>query len=346
MKKPAFHIILGLLLITSLEFAGQIKLPQSSGFRGFVRPSIGYLNFSNNMVASFLRYDLANPQINSIYTIPPSQGTFLFLIPFEVNYTFAKSKTQLFLGIQLDDLIRFNLTQQFGVRQQFEKIGIFQAAFLFNGLPTMVWEDPYMADSKRLRTDRHSFGVGFQWDLIFNSNFRFNYSLRRIRIGNEKSGEYLQLIAAERELLNRNGYMHNFEILYWIKLKNHQLLAPAISYLIDARVGSARARNAIEAKLNYTWLGKQFSATANTFVGYSKFKGSNPIYNKTEEDIYFSAIMTVYYKNPWGWKIGNSEPMNFFLNVAIYRSNTNIDFYYRDAFMVSTGVFFRWAKKN
>jgi hypothetical protein len=84
-----------------------------------VRPSIGYLNFTSNMVASFLRYDLAARQTKSIFNIPENQAMPVFLVPFEVTYTFGKSRTQIILGTQLDDLIRFNLTQQLVVRQLF-----------------------------------------------------------------------------------------------------------------------------------------------------------------------------------------------------------------------------------
>lgn len=346
MRKQIKKILALLFVLISMQSVSQLSLPETSGVRGFVRPSFGYLTFSNNMVASFLRYDLANPQIKSIFTEPESQGMPVFLLPFDINYTFAKSKTQLFAGMQLDDLIRFNLTQQVGVKQQFKKAGIFNVSLLLNGMPTMVWEDPCMADTSRSQTDRHSFGLNFTWDLIFNSNFRFRYTIRRIRIGEESSGQYIGLSEPNQALLNRNGYMHNIELLYWIKLKKKQLLAPAILLVLDKRDGAARSHNAIEGRLNYTCLGKQFTLTANSFFGFTRYAEENPIYGKTQQDIYFSTVATVYYKNPWGWKIGNSEPMSFFLNAAVYRSDTNIDFYYRDAFLITTGVFFRWAKKG
>ena len=91
---------------------------------------------------------------------------------------------------------------------------------------------------------------------------------------------------------------------------------------------------------------ERFSFAANSFFGYSKYRAENPIYNKNQEDIYFSLEAMVDYKNPWGWKIGNSEPMAFFLNMAIYRSDTNIDFYYKDAFLITGGVFSGGPKTN
>ena len=70
------------------------------------------------MVASFLRYDLAARQTTSVFAKPVSQSMPIFLIPFEVDYTIAKSKMQFILGTQFDDLLRFNLTLQIGVNQQ------------------------------------------------------------------------------------------------------------------------------------------------------------------------------------------------------------------------------------
>ncbi len=346
MKNILLKISIILLLLISVKLNGQVNLPETSGFRGFVRPSFGYLNFRSNTVASFMRYDLANPQIQSIYSQPETQGMPLILLPFDVNYTFSKTKTQLFFGTQLDDLIRFNLTMQLGVKQQFDKTGIFRFSFLLNSLPTMVWSDPYLVNVDRVQTERHSYGLQFMWDKILNSNFRMRYSVRRIKIDDEDSGSQLWLTPEQRSQLNRKGFTHTVELLYWIKLKKRQLVAPALVYIRDAREGSARARNAIEARVNYSWFGKQFTVTANSFIGLTKHDSENPVYLKTQQDVYFNLVATLYYKNPWGWKIGNSEPMNFFLNMATYQSNTNIDFYYRDALFISGGILFRWAKRN
>ena len=346
MKYILFKISITLLFLISVNLKGQVNLPETSGLRGFVRPSFGYLNFRSNTIASFLRYDLANPQIQSIYSRPETQEMPLFLLPFEVNYTFSKSKTQLMLGTQLDDLIRFNLTMQLGVRQQFDKAGIFQFSLLLNSLPTMVWTDPYVANVDRVQTERHSYGLRFMWDKIMNSNFRVQYSVRRIKIGNEESGSHIWLTPEQQALLSRKGFTHTVELLYWIKLKKKHLIAPALVYIRDAREGSARARNAIEARINYSWFAKQFTVTTNVFIGFTKHEAENPVYLKTQQDIYYNLVAAVYYKNPWGWKIGNSEPMSFFLSIAAYQANTNIDFYYRDALMISGGILFRWAKRN
>ena len=51
---------------------------------------------------------------------------------------------------------------------------------------------------------------------------------------------------------------------------------------------------------------------------------------------------TAYYKNPWGWKLFGSEPMQFFVTGAYSVTDSNIDFYNQEALLGMTGVAFRW----
>ena len=107
--------LVGANLATALE-----PIPEESGFSGFIRPGIGYLDFKSNMVASFLGYDLSDEQIDSLTESPDSQSTGIFMIPFSLEYTFASTRTKLFLGTDLTDLIRFDLSQQAGIKQGIE----------------------------------------------------------------------------------------------------------------------------------------------------------------------------------------------------------------------------------
>jgi hypothetical protein len=52
------------------------------------------------------------------------------------------------LGTDLTDLIRFDMTQQFGVKQGIGNLGILQGGILFSGIPAKVWKDPYVVDQK------------------------------------------------------------------------------------------------------------------------------------------------------------------------------------------------------
>lgn len=180
------------LFSANLSFALE-PIPQESGFSGFIQPSIGYLNFKSNMVASFLGFDLSDKKTDSLDDSPDSQSTAIVMAPFSLEYTFASTRTQLFLGTDLTDLIRFDYSQQIGIKQGIGNFGILQGGILFSGIPAKVWKDPYVVDKNRDETSRESTGARLVWDRIFGSQFQLQYTYRNIDISSEKSGDFLDL---------------------------------------------------------------------------------------------------------------------------------------------------------
>ncbi len=158
---------LSTMVLFSAEFAMALEpIPEKSGFSGFVRPGIGYMRFKSNLVASFLGFDLSKRKTDSLIDTPDSESTPIALLPFSVEYTFASTRTQLFLGTELTDLIRFDFAQQAGVKQGIGKAGILQAGVLFSGIPAKVWRDPYVVNQDRDDTQRKSNGARLVWDRI------------------------------------------------------------------------------------------------------------------------------------------------------------------------------------
>ena len=51
---------------------------------------------------------------------------------------------------------------------------------------------------------------------------------------------------------------------------------------------------------------------------------------------------TVYYKNPWGWKLPRQRADAFFVTGAYFVIDSNIDFYNQEALLGMGGVAFRW----
>jgi hypothetical protein len=318
-------------------------IPKESGFSGFIRPSVGYMKFKSNMVASFLNYDLSDKKADSLDDSPSSESNGLVLAPFSLEYTFASTRTQLFLGTDLSDLVRFDYSQQLGIKQGVGNLGILQAGFLFSGIPAKVWKDPYVTDRNRKETDRNSSGLRLTWDRIFGSQLQVQYSYRQIDIDKEKSGQVqLALPAGDRKLLKRDGDSHSGEVLYRFNLGNGHILAPAFGYTKDDRDGDAMTSDAYNFQLTYAYRGDPISFSANASIGQADYDERNPIYRKTQEDDTYGLQGSIYYKNPWDWRLFGSGPMNFFVGAAWAKSDANIDFYDQEAFMTTAGVFFKW----
>jgi hypothetical protein len=345
MKKTNYIIVavLAIVLFLSIHPASAIeRIPEESGFSGFIRPAVGYLNFKSNMVASFLGYDLSDKKTNSLTDSPDSQDNVIAMLPFSLEYTFASTRTQLFLGTDIFDLVRFDLSQQLGIKQEIGSLGMLQGGILFSGIPAKVWKDPYVVNQNRDETSRDSIGARLAWDRIFGSALEFRYTYRQIDISSEQSGQFLGLPANQRNLLERDGDRHRAEFLYRFTFAKRHRLTPAFGYTLEDLDGDAMASEAYEFQLTYGYFGDTFTFTGNVLFGQADYDDKNPIYGKTQEDDRYGIQGSLYYKNPWDWSLLGSNPMNFYVGAAYINSDANIDFYDQEVTMMTAGVFFKW----
>jgi opacity protein-like surface antigen len=338
-----FIAVLTVALMLSANFASAVEtLPRESGFSGFIQPGIGYLNYKSNMVASFLGFDLSDKKTDSLTDSPNSQDNVVALATFSLKYTFASTRTQLFIGTDLRDLIRLDLSQQLGIRQEIGALGILQGGFLFTAIPAKVWKDPYVVNQNRQETSRDSNGARLVWDRIFGSGLQLQYTYRMIDVGSEKSGQFLGLPANERRLLERDGDRHIGEIWYTFNIGKKHRLQPTFIYTKDNRDGDAMTSDGYDFQLTYAYQGESLAFIGNALLGRADYDEKNPIYGKTQEDDRYGIQGRLYYKNPWEWSLLGSNPMNFYVGATYVNSDANIDFYDQEIFLTSAGVFFMW----
>jgi hypothetical protein len=342
MSKKAIHAGMGaifLLLAANAALALDPILKQS-GFSGFIQPGFGYLSISSNTVAKVLSFDLSDERINGLNDEPNSESTAIFTVPYKLAYTFAGSRTEVFIGTEVGDLLSFDTAQQLGIKQEFGTLGVFQAGLLFNGT-TRVWKDPFVTGQDRDDTSRQNMGAQFVWDKIFGSLLEFEYSIRKVDIGSEKSGEFLNLSNSAQDRLDRNGIVHRGSLGLGFKFGNHTL-APQVTVFFEDLDGEAMANTGADIQLTYLYSGDPITLVLNGYVGQAEFDKRNPVFGETREDDRYGASATVYYKNPWGWTLFGSEPMQFFVTGAYFGVNSNIDFYNQEAVLGLAGVAFRW----
>jgi hypothetical protein len=197
-------------------------------------------------------------------------------------------------------------------------------------------------NQNRHDTDRRNVGGQLVWDKVFGSNLELEYSLRKIDIGSEKSGEFLNLSNSAQDRLDRNGTVHRASAGYGFKFGGNHTLTPQISFSYEDLDGEAMANTGVDLQLTYVYGGDPITLVLNGYVGQADFDKSNPIYDETREDDRYGASATVYYKNPWGWKLFGSEPMKFFVTGAYTAVDSNIDFYNQEAVLGMAGVAVRW----
>jgi hypothetical protein len=342
MNKKAFLVaaLAAFLLAGANSALALDPISQQSGFSGFVQPGVGYLSIESNTVAKVLSFELSDKRIDSIDDEPDSESTAIFTVPFKLAYTFASTRTEVFAGTEVGDLLSFDTAQQLGVKQGLGGLGVLQAGMLFSG-NVRVWKDPFVTGQNRDDTSRQNVGGQLVWDKIFGSDFELEYSVRKVDIGSEKSGDSLPLTGDQRDRLERNGVIHRAGLGYRFKFGQH-ILTPQVTFFSEDLDGEAMANTGADLQLSYIFDGDPITLALNGYYGQAEFDKSNPVFGKTRDDDRYGASATVYYKNPWGWTLFGSEPMRFFVTGAYFAVDSNIDFYNQDAMLGMGGVAFRW----
>ncbi|MBW2335669.1 MAG: DUF2860 family protein [Deltaproteobacteria bacterium] len=345
MRKSGFVLMFAAGIILALfcsPVAAFEPIPNESGFDGFVRLGGGYSWVKSNMIAGNDLGDVGQRKIDSIKDSPDSKSDGIPQFDWNVKYTFAGTRTQLFAGSRLEDIFRFDATTQAGVRQEFKSLGIVGASFVFTTLPTEVWKDPYVENDGRKKTDRTSRGIRLAWERMFNSNFEVDYIYRNIDIDKERSGDFLvdagRLAASDKDKLKRKGDAHQLKGAYFFEIGKNQLLSPQLIFDYEDLDGDAMKNYKTDFQLTYAYNGPKFALGLNGLIGYADYDKKNPIYGKTRDDTRYGAGALGSWKNPFGWKPFGIDKFRLYSQVGYFVSDSNIDFYETEIFLATAGI--------
>ena len=335
-------IISSCILILSSNFLqAQDEIPQTSGFSGYVLVIPGVFVISNSLLASGapLLDDVGTKQIASIFTGPESNLAPALPVAGELNYTFGKSRTQLFFGNKFEDIIRLDVAFGLGVRQDIGVAGILAANFLFTPLELKFWSDPYIEGEDRVKTELNFPGFRIRWGRIFQTGLEVTATAREYRHEDERSGEWLvgqgRLNANQVSLLDRDGDFLRFKALYKIKLKQHRLV-PAFRYTLHNHQGEAVANNQLSFLLDYFYLSPKMVLDAKIIYGKRKADAIHPIYNEIlEGNRYGVALGALFPVN-----LFKSKGWNILVSAEYINENANIDFY--DSYLAGFNAGLMW----
>jgi hypothetical protein len=338
-------VLLATLAVGTVPVAKAIEpIPTTPGWRGFVVVGGGYSDVTSNTVAGNNLIDIGEPLIDSVTQSPASDDTFHAVVTGEINYTF-NGGWQAFFGTSLEDAVTLDGVTQLGVRKDLGSAGIVQGGFLFSGIPTQVWEDPYAEGVRREETDRDSTGARLQWDRVLGSAFELTFSYRDVSIDTERSGEGVTSVtcdAACRALLVRDGDQYSFDVAYLFKLGEgrRHLLRPMVRYAVDDRNGEAISSDGYRLQLSYVFLGEGYTVASNLAYGSSSFDERNPIFGvKTDADG-LAVDTTLFYRLPiegGRWQAVGS--------VLWGETDSDVDFHDNEIFMVTAGVMYRFGAR-
>ncbi len=319
-------------------------IPETPGWRGFALVGAGYTEIESNLVAGNSMLEIGRDTINSVNDGPRSDDAFHPVVTGEINYTFG-NQWQAFFGTSLEDAVTLDGVTQLGVRKGLDGAGALQAGFLFSGIPTKVWEDPYAEGVPREETDRDSTGLRLQWDRILGSAFELTLSYRDIEIDTELSGLGVTSVpcdAACQELLLRDGEQLSADLSYRMTLgaSRRHLFQPMVRYTTHDFDGDAIAGDSYRLQLSYVFLGQGYVFVGNVAAGSRDHDAANPIFGVKTDSDRFALDATLFYRLSAGdgrWQLVGSAFWG--------EDDSDVDFHDTTAFNISVGAMYRFGER-
>lgn len=328
-----FSLITLAVLSGASAHAEVVRIPQESGFSGYVMGGVGYTDYQSNF---FQGPDDDHETHGGLGGGPDDRNAVHAVGGLDLRYTFAETRTQVFLGNLLQDAIRYDFTQQFGVRQELDGKGIVALSYVFNAKDAETWSDPYQ-NGDRDDTDMTMDGVRLAWDQIWGSGFNAGYTYQELDLDREKSGESLGLDARQRALLDRNGTVHQFRFSYdWVIAPN-QALRPEVVYSNGDLDGEAVSFDRYLFKLTYGLHRERWSLTANAFAGTTRYSDDNPVFSDRANSDEYGLGASVYRHKLFG-----VNRLSGIASVALMESESDIRFYDAGMSHVSTGLLYKF----
>jgi len=331
-------LLLALIVVSGKASAIQ-PIPDVAGWSGFVTLGVGAASVKSNMVAGIDRFgaEFGDATINSLSAKPDSNTAAIPQLNVNINYTFS-SRTQLFLGDSLEDVVQFDSASILGVRQQFADRSIIELSLVATPLPVQVWQDPYVVGVARQETDRTSMGPRIEYFGILGSGFGVRYTQRSIKIDDERSGTtQLGLSPAQAALLNREGDAKQVQLMYRFPRSGRNAFEVRLGRTKDDLDGQAMSGDRNEVQLTHVYLGERFTLASNLLLAKQDYDAVNPVFGTTREDDTWGLGFVVFDN-----RIFNSKNWVGQATLAYSNQDSNIDFYNASTAIIMLGAQYRF----
>ena len=339
------QILLGIiacfvLLIT--DAIAQDSIPKKSGIGAqfVVMPGIYFVKSQVLSSGAPLLGDVGNASIPSLNEAPKSETIAALPLAGELSYTFSKTRTQLYFGNRLVDIIRLDGVLAFGIRQEIGKGGILAASFLFTPFELNFWEDPFVENETRIPTAMNLPGVRLRWGKVFQTNLELTISARKFQYDVENSGKWLleqgRLNENELNLLNRNGEALGILATYKFNLNQHYL-KPGFRFNLNNYNGDAISNNRSTFLLGYGYRSTRFLLDAKALIISRTADETHPVFEKRLSSNGFGFAVAT--KIPI--KVLTHSIWSIILSAEYVREDFNTDFYSSRIAALTGGVLWR-----
>ncbi|WP_082008566.1 DUF2860 domain-containing protein [Photobacterium gaetbulicola] len=305
--------------------------PWSAGFNADISLLMGYTE-------SRSPFNTDNNSTIGDYGKAESQSDALIAPLGTISYTNDALNKQFYFGTSRSDLAFGRFHIELGYKHKLDDNGTLILSYVPGLLTAETWQDPYLLNQARAKTDSKIRGVRFQYNQILGSHFSLELAGGNQDIDHENSGaSQSNLTDAQKQSLDRQSDIYFAQLSHLWLINRAQALRSAIRYTRDDAQGSAMANDnyGVELSMVHHFNKANFALTAS--YNYVEFDATNPIFERTQQDDRWGVFLAAQYNEPMDWKNWNLVSL-----IGYNQSNSNITFYDEDSLLFTVGMNYRF----
>ncbi len=319
-------------LLSSLPVTASVLPPKSNGLSGDIGVSAFYRSGNSQFNMD------EGETTSSIYREGDKHSNITVAPLGNLNYTFNNQQSQVFIGASRTDIAVGRLHLEAGYRHWLANRTQLSFSFIPGVVESETWQDPFVANTPRKKTDTSSRAFRFQANNIASSGISWEVAAGEIDIEEEKSGTTdSSLSGIDSTTLNRNADVIFSELGYTLMVNRGLIVRGAIDYLDYGAKGAAMAYHRVGVEGSVILNTRR--STVVTTLGYhtSSYDEVHPIYDKVRDDSELSLFIAYEYRQPFDWK--NWSVVNLF---GYRQMDSNLSFYDEDSILMSIGMNYRF----
>lgn len=315
---PALKITLMAMAI-AFPPTGKGASPRSAdtfGFSGRAQAGGGYFTSTDQLSTN------ADNRLAGLGTNADRFDRAIPLALVDLRYTFA-SRRQLYFGTPLESggrpALALGTVLPLHDNSKLD-LSVFSKPF------EKVWQNPYVLGSKREDTDKTSYGARLAYSDILGTPTKITYSFANADVDDDVIGERFAS-------LKRDGWLHEAQIEYAIPVGRGMSLVPGFEVSLGDADGDAESYTGYALKLGLRKFSSGYMFNVVAGVGIDDYDQTHPVFNKTREDISYSAFAVF---TRFGL-LGNQQMFSSLITGYRYR-DSNIAFLDADTFLAGLTI--------
>ncbi len=284
---------------------------ESQGFSGRIQAGAGYVTSTDQ-----LKKDV-DKRLDGLSTNADRFDRGLPLVLLDLRYTFASGR-QLYFGTPMESGGRPGLSLGAVVPV---KDGSKLDMSVFSRPFEKVWQDPYLVGERREDTDKTTYGAKLSYTDILGTPVKVSYSLANADVDDDEIGERF-------DTLERDGWLHEAQIAYAIPMGRGMSFVPSFEFSLGDLDGDANSYKGYELKLGLKKFASGYMFNLFAGIGLNDYDDTHPIFEKTREDISYSAF-AVFTRS----KLLGKKPLFSSLIAGYRHRDSNISFLDADTFL-------------